>query len=236
MHVVSDLYKELLSKNARREVRLSFGDDRAEDGYDEKILISMRTNARVFANDTPEVGCCAAGEIEVEMLAPTKSIPRQCKMIPYIRLTDGIRTSEWIQKGVYYIDTRETKDGGSKNQRIVLRGYDDMLKAEQDYPQSSIDWPARDIDVVMEIANFMGIPVDDRTVAQMVHGYEIPYPSEYSCRETLGFIASMYAGCFIMSDIGSLLLITLNNIPRQHQYLVTEDGDAIMFGGVRILV
>lgn len=259
MHVVSDLYRELLSNDARREVRLSIGENGnlitklgekitfggvsilvgmtgADGGFDESSLISMSTENRVFSNDMPEVGCCIAGQIDVEMLLPAGTITKRSRMVPYVRLTDGQRVSEWIQKGVYYIDTRQIKNDSSSIKRLVIHGYDDMLKAEQDYPSSHLNWPAKDIDVVREIAQFMDVDIDKRTTAHMVHGYEIQYPAGYSCREVLGFIAGMYAGCFVMSDLGELQLVTLNEIPPETRYLITNNGEVITFGGVRILV
>ena len=259
MHVVSELYKDLLSKDARREVRLAIGETGnlitkrgekitfggvsilvgatgADGGYDESTLISMSTENSVFSENMPEVGCCIAGEIDIEMIKPYASIPKKGRMVPYVRLTDGTRFSEWIQKGVFYIDTRESKKDGSSIERIVIHGFDDMLKAEQEYPESSLQWPAKDIDVVREIARFMDIDIDKRTISRMTDGYRIQYPAGYSCREVLGYLAGMYAGCFIMSDLGELQLVSLNEIPPETRYLITAAGEAITFGGVRILV
>ena len=70
----------------------------------------------------------------------------------------------------------------------------------------------------------------------MTWGYPVQYPAEYSCREVLGFIAAMYAGCFVISDLGELRLVALNSIPPETRRLITKDGFAITFGGVRILV
>lgn len=236
MQVVSDLYKELLEAGAGRETRLAIGNMSADDGYDENVLISVTTKNRLFSEDTPSVGGCIAGEIEVVMHKPSVDIPRCARLIPYVRLTDGTRFSEWVQKGVFYIDTRENAEDGTKIEKIKFHGYDDMLKAEQDYPASSLSWPAKDVDVVREIAAFMGVPIDARTVEQMTLGYAVQYPGEYSCREVLGYIASMYGGCFIMSDLGELRLVALNGIPPETRYLITSGGEPITFGGVRILV
>jgi hypothetical protein len=158
------------------------------------------------------------------------------RMVPYVRLTDGARHSEWIQKGVFYIDTRGKVEDGSSIEKIHLHGFDDMLKAEQDYPSSTLSWPARDIDVVREIAAFLGVSVDARTDPIINRGYRINYPAGYSCRDTLGYIAAMYAGSFVMSDLGELRLITIHGIPRESRYLIEATGSAITFGGDRILV
>lgn len=259
MQKTSALFQELLSTNHRIETRLAIGEtgvlitkegdsitfggvsiltgsSGADGGYDETLLMSMETDSRVFSEDTPSVGDCISSQIDVEMLKPFDEIPTRARMVPYIRLTDGVRYTEWIQKGVFYIDTRTKKEDGSDIEKIVIRGYDDMLKAEQDYPSSTLSWPARDIDVVREIAAFLGVSVDARTIPIINRGYRINYPAGYSCRDTLGYIAAMYAGSFVMSDLGELRLITIHGIPKETRYLVESTGSVITFGGVRILV
>lgn len=259
MQKTSALYQELLAAEHRIETRLAIGEtgvlitkrgeaitfggvsiltgsSGADGGYDETMLMSMETDSRVFSEDTPSVGDCISSQIDIEMLKPFGEIPTRARIVPYVRLSDGYRHSEWIQKGVFYIDTRTKKEDGSTVEKIVIRGYDDMLKAEQDYPASTLAWPARDIDVVREIAAFIGVSIDPRTIPIINRGYTIQYPTGYSCRDVLGYIAAMYAGCFVMSDIGELRLITIYGIPKETRYLIDRNGDAITFGGVKILV
>lgn len=259
MQKTSALYQELLGADHRIETRLAIGEtgvlitkrgeaitfggvsiltgsSGADGGYDETMLMSMETDSRVFSEDTPSVGDCISSQIDIEMLKPFGEIPTRARMVPYVRLTDGYRFSEWIQKGVFYIDTRTKKEDGSTVEKIVIRGYDDMLKAEQDYPASTLAWPARDIDVVREIAAFIGVAIDPRTIPIINRGYTIQYPAGYSCRDVLGYIAAMYAGCFVMSDIGELRLVTIYGIPKETRYLIDRNGQAITFGGVKILV
>ena len=259
MQKTSDLYKELLASDYQTETRLAIGETGvlitrygegitfggvriltastgADGGFTEDQLISIKTDRRVFSDNTPTVGGCISAQIDIEMLKPYGEIPKYARMVPYVRLTDGVRHSEWIQKGVFYIDPRRKKTDGSRIEKIVIRGYDDMLKTEQDYPTSELSWPARDIDVVREIAEFIGVSLDIRTETVMKHGYMVQYPSQYSCREVLGYIAAMYGGCFIMSDLGELRLVSLTGIPPETRYLIAGAGQAITFGGVRILV
>lgn len=259
MQQTSDLYKELLASDYKTQTRLAIGEtgvlitkhgegitfgghriltgiSGADGGYGESMLISMKTAKNLFSDNCPAVGCCVSAQIDIEMLKPTAEIARQSRVVPYVRLTDGIRTSEWIQKGVFYIDTRKKKVDGSRIEKIVIQGFDDMLRTEQDYPTSSLSWPARDIDVVREIAEFIDVSVDSRTVDIMTRSYPVQYPGEYSCREVLGYIAAMYGGCFIMSDLGELRLVRLFDIPPETRYLIGSSGQRITFGGDRILV
>lgn len=241
MQNTSDLYKEILRGEYSEECRLAVGkkDSHVEDMstfYGMDSILTMSTSIQVFSTGTPSVGGCPSGEINVEMLKPSGTIPRQAKLVPQIRLTDGVRYSEWIPKGVYFVDTRVINGEGTSIETISLHGYDSMLKSEQDYPESKLDWPAKDIDVVKEIATFIGVSIDPRTISTMSRGYVTQYPGDYSCRETLGFIAAMYGGNFIMNDIGELRLVCVNEYPQETRYLVDKTGTAITFGGVRILV
>lgn len=144
--------------------------------------------------------------------------------------------SEWLPKGVFYIDTRERSKNDSKLKILTIHGYDAMLFAEQNYSSTELDWPAVDISIVNEIASMMGVPVDPRTAQIMTEGNVLPLPANYSLREVLGYIASMYAGSFIMSETGELRLVTLLELPEETSYLIDNAGDAITFGGDRILV
>ena len=259
MQKTSKLYQDLLSVPHRVETRLAIGtqgylidevasrisigglripvnDGSAESGYGEQTLVSLKTSASAFGDGAPVVGRTIAGEIEITMLRPKATIPRRARLVPYVRLTDGIRHSEWIQKGVYYVDTRSFEDSYGDADLLHIHGYDAMMSAEQDYPDSRLQWPALDIDVVREIADFLGVPVDPRTVRLMTAGHRISFPAGYTCREVLGYIAALYLGSFVMSDLGQLRLITLISLPRPTNYLVTEYGAPITIGGLHIHV
>lgn len=217
-------------------VSILVGASGGDGGYDETLLVSMEADFQIFSDESPTVGNCVSAEIDVQMVKPFADLPRQGRLVPYVRLTDGTRHSEWIQKGVFYIDTRSKVEDGSTIEKIQLHGYDDMLKAEQDYPASTLSWPARDVDVVREIAEFIGVSIDPRTFPIINRGYLIQYPTGYSCRDVLGYIAAAYAGCFVMSDLGELRLVTIHGIPKETRYLIEPSGFAITFGGDRILV
>lgn len=241
MQETSELYKEILSGNHRKECRLAVGDKDTpaadlDTFYGNDMLMEMSTSMRLFSEETPTVGGCISGEITIRMLKPAKDIPRQGKLVPQIRITDGTRYSEWLSKGEFFVDTREKTGEISGTEIIRLTGYDAMMKAEQDCPSDSMNWPATDIQAVNRIAQFLGIPVDPRTFDIIKNEYLVQYPGGYSCREVLGYIAAMYGGNFIISDVGQMRLVVLNSIPSETRYLITNAGQAITFGGVRILV
>lgn len=145
-------------------------------------------------------------------------------------------SSEWIQQGTYYIDTREISNNDDGLVTLTIHGFDVMLFAEQNYASTELVWPAIDTDVVSEIASKMGVPVDPRTWEIMTDGYTFELPTAYTLREMLGFIAGAYAGCFVMTDSGELRLVSMAELPAETRYLVDESGYSIVFGDTRILV
>lgn len=162
-------------------------------------------------------------------------------IVYYPNITE-LQQSEWLPKGVYYIDTRQTSHNDDGVTLMELHGYDAMLKAEQywgDDMMPSGGWPddgLTDIQVVQMIAAKMGVAVDSRTVTDMDGGYKIPMPIGYTLREVLGYLAAPYLGCFIMTEQGKLRMVSILDLPPETNYLIDNAGYAITFGGTRILV
>lgn len=228
MQAVSSIYQELLrNPKHRKECKVEIGD--SVFGMDK--LITLGTSGSSYR--TPSVGNTIARQIDLSLFPEDAAIPRMAEMKVFSRLVYEDTVSEWIQKGVFYIDTRKTdRETGV----LTIHGYDAMLKAEQMLLTETTedDWPKPMDEVVEEIAKRMGVTVDSRTVIS--HTMMVGFPLEYTMREILGYIAAAHAGNFIITDAGELRLIALNSIPAETSYLVDEDGYAITFGGVRIIV
>lgn len=325
--------------------------------HDEEEILSIKTNRNIFSHDTPEVGCCTCGEIDVQMYYPEASgVPVMARLTPYARVvpnsngenvlidvapktatltstsgytayfyfidnkklkegdwytieydysTSGITTtnaniysqlntsivspsdsfvavntsghhkatfsvtsaqagyasstrlrmrlqnanagasftisnvkmysypSEWIRKGVFFVDTRDVTKNDDNLQILTLHGYDAMLKANDTYPWSTEASPI-DIEAVNIIAEAIGVQVDPRTVALIDKHYEIVAPIGYDMIETLSHIAGAYGGSFIINDLGMLQLIRMFDLPVETNILVDENQNAITFGGDRI--
>ena len=144
--------------------------------------------------------------------------------------------SEWIQQGVYYIDTREITQNEDGLDVLTIHGFDAMLKAEQDYANNAVIGDNYDTAYVAAIASQMGVEVDPRTWDIMGAGHIITFPLGYSCREILGYIAGIYIGCFVMTDEGKLRLVSLLSLPPETNLLVDDVGDVLVFGNDAILI
>ena len=229
MQTTSALYQALiLDPTARKQVQVVI----AGVTYGEDQIVSLSTTSDLLAEDTMGIGGAVAKEIDLVLRQPG-TIPRMAKMIPSYRLVKGTQASEWIQKGIYYIDTRSVDEVTGV---MTIHGYDDMLKAEQVWePAQSLEFPMTMVQAVNVIAQLMGVTLDPRTVLNQ--SYTIDYPANnYTLRDVLRYIAVANAGNWIITDDGKLRLVSFGEIPTETNYLVEEDGDAITFGGDRILV
>ena len=227
MQTVSALYQQIMSGEHYAERKINI----AGTDYGEDTIVSLTTTGGLFADGTLSVGSAVSREINLSLWNISTTIPKMAKLIPYYRISNGTQTSEWIQKGVYYIDTRSVDSG-----LLTIHGYDDMLKAEQIWtPDQSLEFPMPMTQAANIIADIMGVEIDARTVLNSA--YTVDYPAnDYTLRDVLRFIAAAHGGNWIMSDVGELWLVGLNDLPAETNYLCDEDGDWITFGGDRILV
>lgn len=236
MQEVSARYQELLTGSHTKESRLLV------DGtaYGESTIIkgSLKTAIALFAGDTPTVGGAVAGEISVQLLGvASSSVARMAELRPQVRLVgDSGDPSEWVAQGVYNVDKRSyNKQTGV----LTLHGYDKMLATEQWYTGSVPSGGAVDIDIVNRVCTQVGITLDSETdsfFSASGKNYKVTKPRNYTCRELLQAIAGWYGGNWCMTPVGKLRLVLLNSLPKETNYLVDNGGNAITFGGDRILV
>lgn len=175
------------------------------------------------------IGNAATASLTLSLFA--QDIPRAATVRRFVRLKNGAETSEWLPKGVFFTNRRAVDNG-----YWTLEAYDAMRKADAVWtPDPSLSFPMTMPAAVDEFARIMDVAVDSRTTLNPA--YTIDYPAnDYTVRAVLQYIAAAHGGNWIISDAGELLLIPLRSIPDEVSYLVTEDGNPITFGGVRILV
>ena len=185
----------------------------SQDGpaYREDFIDTVTTSGEIFGQDTKQAGVCSARTVQLAMKKPRQVIPRRGRIVPLLRIANDWESSEWIPKGEFFVDTRQTEPGYEDGVEFVeITGYDAMMRAEQDYPMPSrLQWPAPDYLVLQEIADFMGVPIEPETLAMMDGRVMVPNPEWFCCREVLSGIGAGYAGNLSIDDYGRLKLIRL---------------------------
>lgn len=228
MQETSLLYQEILDNPLhKKEVKI------VVDGleFHQDKIFSCRTATRLY--DKIGVGNCFSKEINLVCDFGEHTPSKMAEIDLYVRLVLGDQASEWIPKGIFYIYTRK------KNKvtgRLTIHGYDAMLKAEQVFLTETTedDWPQPMVNVVNEIAEAMGVPLDPRTTLNST--FMAQYPLDYTMREILGYVAIAHGGNWIITDAGYLRLVGLADIPDETYYLIDEDGDTLLFGDTRIIL
>ncbi len=234
MQSTSATYQELLASAHRMQTQLYI--DNVVYGEEKIMEGSLQTKNSLFQGDIPTVGGAVAGEISVQLLGvASSSVARMAKLEPQVRLIgDSGAPSEWIAQGVYNVDKRSyNKQTGV----LTLHGYDKMLATEQWYTGTGSN--VTDIAIVNRICSQVGITLDSETASFFSasgKNYKVTKPRNYTCRELLQAIAGWYGGNWCMTPVGKLRLVLLNSLPKETNYLVDNGGNAITFGGDRILV
>lgn len=209
MQTTSELYNSILQKPYDVETKLDIytADGKTLVGsYGEDVLVSCMTTGKLFSS--PSVGAAVGRQIDVKMLMPNETLPRMAILKPFARIKYGTDVSEWIQKGVYFIDTRSTD---KMTWVLTLHGYDAMLKTEQLYCGSGDvgQWPRTMAAVVNDICAKIGVTLDSRTTISSE--YVCQLDTTFSMREYLSHIAAAHAGVFMMTDTGQMRLVPLKH-------------------------
>lgn len=208
MNNTSTLYQSIFSGIHRFEVKVNIGGT----DYGMDVLTSAKSNLNVFGSATPQIGLAPSGALSLSLYVDSGDVPRMAAVRPYFRVVNDTRQSEWIAKGVYFVDTRSAN---TLTGLLTLQCYDSMLKGEVKYPSTSHEWPYSDINTVTEIASFLGVAVDAQTTSLMTGGYMVPLPTQYTIRETLRYIGALYGGNFIVTDSNTLRLIPLWDVKTE---------------------
>lgn len=178
---------------------------------------------RSVISQSPTVGQANAGELDATFIVPSFSIPRMAKVNALVEWGSVTYSLGW-----FYIDTRSTDP---TNNTLSIVCFDAMLMGEQACGTSGTD-----ITVVNAIATLLGVSVDSSVTSTIVNSYTIPASMAVdSARDVLKAIGAAYGGSFFIKRDGSLGFAGLA-VPAETYYLIDENGNAITFGGDRIIV
>lgn len=214
MHQTSDTYKKILAGKHRVETVLQVGSN-ADAAvcwsipgtvYGADMITKISQKGDILDREAPGIGYFVARKLEITMLDPGKQVSTMGRLVPYSRLVSDGGVSEWIPKGVFYVDTRKKAMVDAQAATVSVVAYDAGLKASIDYDGADLTWPATDVQVVADIAGKIETAYD---VSNLTGGFTIAKPEEKTCCEVLRGIAALYGGNFTVDDCGVLRLLPL---------------------------
>jgi len=207
MHQVSEAFQRILQTDYTAEFRLMVNDYFAV--WKDK-LISLSAKYRAMGDEAPGVGYACAATLDAEMLYPDDDIPNGAKITLQCRIRNSSEASEWINKGVFWVDRRDIRrDANGTPVTMQIEAYDSMVKCEFEIDVTG--WTAKtDAQLLTEIMTKAGVSsawVPDK-------GYTIDTaPDKMTGRDVIGFLAAMYGGNAAFDDNGQLRLIPLSLDP-----------------------
>lgn len=185
-------------------------------------IVSFEMQRSVFSQK-PTVGQANSGELEATFLIPSFTIPRMAKVKVVVEYDSVTYTL-----GVFYIDTRYQNP---TDNTLTVNCFDCMLMAEQTVPTTGTD-----ITVLGAIATMLQTTLDSSVTSNIVNAYTIPASmARDSARDVLSAIGAAYGGSFFITKDG-LLGFAGFSVGAETFYLCDEFGNAITFGGDRIIV
>lgn len=224
MQTTSSLYKSILSDpNHRKVVKATIGGVE----YTETDIYSMKPTFNLFGEDALSVGGTCSTKLELT-IRPKSDIPKMALIEPYVCVTDGTQTSEWLPQGKFYIYHRDL-DADSGN--LSITAYDAMLKAEVTGYTDLALFPKYMDSIVADACTRMGVTLDSGTVIS--HVLECEFDTTLTLREYLSYIAVAHGGNWVITEEGKLKLV--DSFPTD-SLLIDHEGNIITFGGVGIYV
>ena len=221
----SDLWNTLWrTKNTTKE----YAFDINGTWYGPEAEVSHSVDSGLY--DEFGIGNATTAKLSLSLYAD--HIPRGATIKRYIRLVNGDQASEWLPKGVFIVNRRTMEDG-----LWEIEAFDAMRKAESEWKvDSSLTFPMPMRAVVELFASFIGVEIDPRTSINSSYTISAPGENAYTLRQVLRYIAAAHGGNWIITEAGKLLLVPLLSSPEETSHLIDDRGDAITFGGDRILV
>lgn len=220
----SALWKELWrTKGTRQEYAFTINGV----WYGPEAEVSHSVDSGLY--ESFSTGNAMSATLHLEIIAP--EVPRGAKIQRFVRLVNGQRASEWLPKGVFWVNSRSL-DGGV----WTVEAFDGMLKADITWtPRSGFAFPCTMEAAARDIALSMDVELDERNVFLPYTMQAYP-EGEYMRRDALRDIAAAHGGNWFMTGAGKLRLVPLLSFPEETNLLVDEYGDSIAFGGDFVLV
>lgn len=173
------------------------------------------------------VGNCATATLQLSVLTDD-FIPPGSKVEIRAKIYNKKLKSEWKSFGTFYIDNRDTSYDGL----VSLTCYDAMKRTDQPYVAddnyNTLDWPKAMRDVVLDIAQRIGVKLDPRTAIKTANEYQCDFPKDLTMREVLAGIAAVHGGNWIITEDNALRLVPPMGIPNDSCNIVDEMYNSIV--------
>lgn len=252
MHTVTQLYRTIYSGFHRKETKVevysyivpvslrgtpisfasTMSNNRLVGTIYEKNIVSLKTQSSLFDKEEFSIGCCSSGEIDFEFYPRGEDdeeiqIPTAAMLKIYTRLYDvtNDRASEWIPKGVYFIDSREEN---SVSGSIKIHGFDAIDRLNLNLAKGTFSYPVQSSTVINRIASTIGVSVGNISAIASTSFTEEQINKSYmkSIKSFLCGLAAINCANFYITEDGRLSAVSaLTNYTNATATITTEAND-----------
>lgn len=204
MQTVSDLFKSKIKEDSREfECKITIGDNI----YTNEDLVDMKISNGI-PGDGFMIGATPSATLDLTLLNRGDTIYSTNQ----IRLEIGLNTGskiEYVLMGLFNIDEVEKTD-----YTVKFTAYDNMIKFETAYFSSLGESPTLQ-QVVNELASKTGVQFTGTLPA-----YNVKKLEGFTCREVLGYVASLCGGNALITRDGKFTIVT----PKDVGYAIAPDN------------
>lgn len=185
------------------------------------------------------IGNCVSASLQLSVRSDTE-IAQAASIIIKNRIVaeDGSAQSEYLPAGTFWVSRRSYD---VVNRLTTFTCYDAMLKTHAVYPiGESASWPKTQQAVVTEIAQLIGVQIDERTAVN-ADAPMIAKPKGYTIQDVLGFIGVANCGNWIITKDNKLRLVPIASAPTVADLIAgssfstftdpNNDGNIVVTGG-----
>ena len=172
--------------------------------YDKTKIIDIDIEDAIISGEDFELGSVVSSKLGLT-IRTSDAIANNAEMKPYVRFIVGGDTTEWIQQGTMYVDSR------FKNANVYkFSSYDKLITSQKPY-ETDLLFPNTQAQVLIELAYNLGIEVDEATTTMINPAYMVPTKpdsKQYTYRDIIKFIAISHGCCARMSNTGKLQFVS----------------------------
>ncbi|WP_270312628.1 hypothetical protein [Vagococcus fluvialis] len=196
---VSNAFNEAFKSDLREvKMRIKINDVT----YTDEDIVSFNFNAGSIVGESFAIGSTYANSIKLTLCKIVEGLKQLDEVTPEMGIVLPNGSTEWVKLGTFIISEEVNPDRNEN--RTSLECTDKMIMLDDIY-ESELNYPAKIIDVALEIANLAGVEVDKVSFGRLMEN-TIQKPIGYTFRQAIGLIAQFEAGyaCF---DRNGLLAI-----------------------------
>ncbi|MBY0754529.1 hypothetical protein K5V21_03565 [Clostridium sardiniense] len=194
-------YKNEIKQNSRMfECKVTIGDR----VFSNEDIVDIRINSNTQPNEGFSIGTVTSQQLELTLLNRAETIYSMNQIKVEIGLKIG-NNIEYLLMGSYNIDDIEKTD-----YTIKFTAYDNMIKFETPY-FSKLGDKATLQQIVNELATITGVKFTGSLPT-----YKLKKLEGFTCREVLGYVASLCAGNAVIKRDGSFTIVS----PKEINYTI----------------